>query len=162
MSLLQDDYNRWRRSGGDHSRYVEENGIDPEVGERLKAGYEQRAALSVLIVPRGADLCTLTVEKDGAVVGHLRLYIMEEWWDGGPTGKKKANIQDVWVHPDHRGKGHGRFLMEVAHEKARGLGCHLVELTSSPDNPEREVARQMYLRMGYEIKTDGFRLKLEE
>ncbi|HXV26985.1 MAG TPA: GNAT family N-acetyltransferase [Candidatus Paceibacterota bacterium] len=116
---------------------------------------------SVTITPHGAELYTLTIEDDGSIVGHLRLYIMDIWWNGGPTGDRKANIQDVWVHPDHRGRGYGKFLMDVAEEKARALDCKLVELTSDPNNPERRTARAMYLRRGYAVTTEGFRLRLD-
>jgi len=92
------------------------------------------------------------------VPGHAVLYVMTPWVDGRPAKYRIGNVQDVWVRPDLRGKGHGRTLMEGVVHHAKILGLRSLTLTS---NGEREAARGLYATLGFRRVTDGFRLVLE-
>jgi len=92
------------------------------------------------------------------VPGHAVLYAMNVWEEGRPAGFRIGNVQDVWVSPALRGKGHGRTLMEGVILHARRLGLRSLTLTS---NADREAARALYEKLGFRRVTDGFRLTLE-
>lgn len=72
---------------------------------------------------------------------------------------RKAWIEDVIVDQEYRGHGVAGRLMETAEEVCRNFGAMYVSLTSSP---ERNSARKMYERRGYELYDTGvYRLKLK-
>jgi ribosomal protein S18 acetylase RimI-like enzyme len=92
--------------------------------------------------------------KEGeTVIGSAQLYIITDDRHPAPVG----NVQNVWTHPEYRGRGIARKIMEALHETARQLGCSELILTS---NPSRIPARSLYISMGYEVVTDGFKLVL--
>ena len=45
-----------------------------------------------------------------------------------------AVIRRFVVHPDYRGKGIGRTLLQYATEEAKRMGCSAIELSVDPDN----------------------------
>ncbi|MFZ2803876.1 MAG: GNAT family N-acetyltransferase [Patescibacteria group bacterium] len=91
-------------------------------------------------------------------------------WDGErPVGiaflhdlhrpwKSEGRIEDVVVHPEFRGKGIGRGLIEQLIGHARRNEYELLSLTSSP---KREAANHLYTNLGFErYETNVYRLKL--
>lgn len=84
------------------------------------------------------------------------LYLTEEgivtaalyWLDCAFKGQKQAYIYAVATHPDHRGKGLCRKLMDMAHERLRELGY-----TAALLRPADEGLRRMYGKMGYRVAT---------
>lgn len=70
------------------------------------------------------------------------------WLDCEYKGQKQAYIYAVATHPDHRGKGLCRVLMEQTHEilKAQGYTAALLR-------PADEGLRRMYRKMGYRSAT---------
>ena len=80
----------------------------------------------------------LYLEENGAVTAALY------WLDCSFRGQKQAYIYAVATHPDHRGKGLCRKLMDKAHEvlKSRGYTAALLR-------PADSGLRQMYRKMGY-------------
>jgi ribosomal protein S18 acetylase RimI-like enzyme len=84
---------------------------------------------------------------------------MQVWVDGVFTGRKRGDIQDVWVHEDHRGHGYGQEMMAVAIAEARRMGFERLTLTS---RKHRKAARHIYAKLGFEKTTDGFTLQLIE
>lgn len=83
------------------------------------------------------DRCLCITEEDTVTAA---LY----WFPTQCQGQSIAYIYGVATHPDHRGKGLCRMLMEKAHDHLRGLGyqsCILV--------PQKESLREMYRKLGY-------------
>ena len=63
------------------------------------------------------------------------------------TGMPEALVINVFVEEEHRGKGLGRKLMEIAEDWAKGLGLEIVSLNVGPDN---ELALHVFDSLGYE------------
>jgi GNAT superfamily N-acetyltransferase len=74
---------------------------------------------------------------DGEVVGLAHHVIHPHTWGSGDV----CYLEDLVVHPDHRGKGAGRALIEALQLRARELGCESVYWLTDADN---EVARRLY------------------
>lgn len=66
-------------------------------------------------------------------------------------------VNNIVVHPDGRGQGLFRVIMDTLEAKAKEWGCTRMELTCS-----RDVVQGMYLKRGYTRKDTGFfYLKME-
>lgn len=70
------------------------------------------------------------------------------WLDCEFQGQKQAYIYAVATHPDHRGKGLCRQLMEKTHEVLKQQGY-----TAALLRPADEGLRRMYRKMGYHTAT---------
>ncbi len=87
----------------------------------------------------GKDIYYLLVESD-EVIG----YGMLRGWDDGFAVPSLGIVID----PCERGRGLGRFLMELLHRAARERGATQVRLKVYPDN---NPAVELYKSMGYEF-----------
>jgi len=97
--------------------------------------------------PGGAILGTLTLETDRRVNP-----------DSRPLEPDGSYIRMLGVHPDARGRGVGKALMDRAMAESRGAGKGRVTLNTST---RMKAARAMYEGMGFELVTeetfdDGF------
>jgi GNAT superfamily N-acetyltransferase len=124
----------------------------------LEAGKEDpsdlgpyRAAFREIAQGPGA---LLVAEVDGRVVGVCQLIVFRHLQSKGGLC---AEIESVHVHPDLRGRGIGSILMADALERARGLGCYRVQLTS---NNQRPRAHRFYEGLGFASSHQGFKLTL--
>ena len=91
-------------------------------------------AADEMVPPAGAFV--LVLEDGRAVAG------------GGVRrlGDDVAEIKRMYVHPDARGRGHGRRLLDAIEAEAAGLGYRRLRLdTAEP----QAVALAMYRRAGY-------------
>ena len=118
---------------------------DPEV----LGGYA--AALAEIDATDGA---VLVAELEGEVVGVCQLIVFRHLQR---RGGRCAEIESVHVHPEHRGSGIGSELLLSAIDRARGLGCYRVQLTS---NVVRGDAHRFYERLGFTPSHLGFKLPL--
>jgi GNAT superfamily N-acetyltransferase len=96
----------------------------------------------------------LVADMRGEVVGVCQLVIFRHLQCRGGLC---AEIESVHVHPDWRGQGIGRLLMDSALARARHLGCYRVQLTSNVARPE---AHRFYESLGFEPSHFGFKLTL--
>ena len=99
---------------------------------------------------------TILVGESGSDVSAvLQLsYIPHLTYEGG----WRAQIEGVRVARALRGSGVGRALVELAIERARARGCHLVQLTTDRRRPE---ALRFYERLGFLATHEGLKLHLE-
>jgi GNAT superfamily N-acetyltransferase len=111
-----------------------------------------RTALDEIAASDGA---VLVAELSGEVVGACQLIVFRHLQAGGG---RCAEIESVHVHPDHRGSGVGGELVRHAIERARGLGCYRVQLTSNAARPD---AHRFYERLGFSPSHVGFKMYLE-
>ena len=96
----------------------------------------------------------VVVEEGGRVIGVLQLTLIPYLTYRGGW---RALIEGVRVHRDHRSGGIGRKLFEWAIERARGRGCHMVQLTSDKRRPD---AIRFYERLGFDASHEGMKLHL--
>ena len=83
----------------------------------------------------------LARDDQGAIVGVSSLAVFPI-----PTGRR-AWIEDVIVDEASSGQGIGRQLTEAMIDRAKELGCTIVDLTS---RPSREAANHLYRKVGFE------------
>lgn len=128
----------------------------------LGAGREQyadplphsyREAFAAMRAQGGNDL--LVAVQDGAVVGCLQVTIIPGI---SRLGASRAQIEGVRVAATHRGLGIGELLVRDAIERARHVGCALVQLTT---DTTRTDAQRFYERLGFEATHLGMKLRLE-
>jgi GNAT superfamily N-acetyltransferase len=81
---------------------------------------------------------------EGEVVGLAWLALLPRVPRPGTTGRFSADVQSVFVLPDHRGRGIGAALVEAAAEHAARSGAHYVTVHSS------RRAVPVYERLGFE------------
>ena len=106
---------------------------------------EQQATMETdTSLPDGADtggMALLVGETGGDVVGVV-------WVGPAPAGRAGWWIFDIEVVPAHRGRGHGRALLEAAEREAQRLGGDSIGLNVFGGN---DVALRMYESSGYEV-----------
>lgn len=108
-------------------------------GERFHPHPLDGAAAAEVCAQAGEDVYYALVEGDRVVAyGFLR------GWDEG----YEIPSLGIAVHPDERGRGLGRALMEELHAAARARGAPAVRLKVYPEN---EAAVALYRDLGYEL-----------
>ncbi|NPA47089.1 MAG: GNAT family N-acetyltransferase [Thermococci archaeon] len=90
------------------------------------------------------DQLAAVAEIDGEIVGEVEVLFSEELVKG--EIRRIGHVDVIEVHPDHRGAGVGRALMEFAEEAARERGAEM--LTVQPD----EEAEGFYRRLGFGLE----------
>jgi len=98
---------------------------------------------------RAADSTLIVAEVGGELAGAVTYYPDGSRGENWPTDH--AAIRLLAVHPNHRGLGLGRVLMQEAIRRARAdrrrcLGLHTTSLMAT--------AKAMYLRMGFTRRTE--------
>lgn len=73
---------------------------------------------------------------------------------------RAAHVSGVVVDVRFRGMNIGEKLMRILEDIARIEGVRHVWLTSDPDNPKRDAARNLYKKLGYVERGGLFRLTL--
>jgi ribosomal protein S18 acetylase RimI-like enzyme len=79
------------------------------------------------------------------------------WVALGRPRPGEAWIYDIEVNPEHRGKGHGRALLQAAEEEAAKHGSKSIGLNVFGTNT---VARRLYESAGYQITALNMRKEL--
>lgn len=69
-------------------------------------------------------------------------------------GTKRAQIESVHVCKDFQGQGLGKKFMDFAEEKAKELGCGIVQLTT---DKTRLDAHRFYQNLGFEDSHVGMK-----
>jgi ribosomal protein S18 acetylase RimI-like enzyme len=110
-----------------------------EDGHPLPAAGE--AALTALI-DRDTDGCIVVLEIEGAIGG----YAVACYGYSVEYGGRDGFIDDIYVTPALRHRGHGRRLFEAAERQARAAGCRALHLEVMTDNPMSEWYRSFGYR----------------
>ena len=95
-------------------------GIRPPAWDPDAAAQRLRALIA------SADGEMLVAEDDGAIVGICSVVLDIDSVRFG----RRAWVEDLAVHPDHRSAGHGKALLDAAKEWGRRRGASHLELDS--------------------------------
>jgi ribosomal protein S18 acetylase RimI-like enzyme len=97
----------------------------------------------------------LVAELDGEIVGCLQLTIIPGL---SRMGMIRGQLEGVRVSSAHRGRRIGEALVQAATERAKALGCSVVQLTT---DRRRVDAHRFYERLGFEATHVGMKRALE-
>ncbi|MEU5524738.1 GNAT family N-acetyltransferase [Streptomyces sp. NPDC047860] len=132
--MTEAEYGPWMARGHDtYARDWTRRGV-PEAEARAKAVRDH-----AVLLPGGRDtdgMLFSVLEHHGTAVGTLWLSV---------TGKR-AYVFDVEADPAHRGRGHGRTLMQLAEAQAVAAGRRLIALNVFAGNTPAE---RLYDSLGY-------------
>ncbi|RNC89737.1 MAG: GNAT family N-acetyltransferase [Allomuricauda sp.] len=92
-------------------------------------------------------------DASGTLIGTLQLSFLPYLTYQGGT---RAQIEQVRIHENQRGKGLGKMLFEWAINRAKEKGAHLVQLTTDKKRPE---ALKFYESLGFQASHEGMKLK---
>lgn len=92
---------------------------------------------------RDAGQAVLVAVDGMGVCGFIWLVIEIDY-----SGRRRGEVNAIYVARQVRGRGVGRRLMEEGEELLRSYGCHSVMLMVTASN---EVAHGLYQDLGYEI-----------
>jgi len=106
-------------------------------------------AFDAISIQGGNEL--LVAEANGEVVGCLQLTVIPGL---SRMGALRAQIEGVRVSSSHRGQRIGEALVDAATERAKTLGCVLVQLTT---DRRRLDAHRFYERLGFESTHIGMK-----
>ena len=106
-------------------------------------------AFDAISIQGGNEL--LVAEANGEVVGCLQLTVIPGL---SRIGALRAQIEGVRVSSRHRGQRIGEALVDAATERAKTLGCVLVQLTT---DSRRVDAHRFYERLGFESTHIGMK-----
>ncbi len=95
-------------------------------GHRPDDWNHERAATSIGQVVAGSNSAMLLAESGFDVVGFCNVYLDIESVRFG----RRAWVEDLAVHPDHRSQGVGRLLLEEARSWARARNASHLKLES--------------------------------
>lgn len=95
----------------------------------------------------------IAAERDGAVVGTIQISYLPGL---SHFGARRAQFENVFVSPEHRGTGVGTAMMQWAIAQSRAAGCSIIQLTSGK---VRTDAHRFYRRLGFEASHEGFKLR---
>lgn len=91
---------------------------------------------------------------DETIVGTLQLsFLRYLTYRGG----MRAQIEAVRIHADQRGQGLGEQLFQMALNRAKEQGAHVVQLTTDKQRPE---ALNFYEKLGFKASHEGMKLHL--
>jgi GNAT superfamily N-acetyltransferase len=116
--------------------------LDPRYGEALAAIAED---------PNNA---LFVADLGGRVAGAFHLTIIQYV---AYRGSRVAQIENVIVDPELRGRGIGEVMLRWAIDEARRRGCFRMQLTT---NKVRKRARRFYERLGFVASHEGMKLRL--
>lgn len=91
-------------------------------------------------------------EEDGVPAGFANLMTVFSVWSQGLA----LIIDDLYLLPAYRGKGHGRTALELIETLAKAKGCRRMQFQSELTNPE---AMNFYIAVGYKPADMKFYVK---
>ena len=95
------------------------------------------------------DYYYIVAESENDLIGYISCHTQYLLHHCG----KVAEIQELFVAKDHRGKGIGKLLVNFIEEKVMEAGCISFEVTA---NNRRNETHQFYTSMGFEFSHKKF------
>lgn len=109
-----------------------------------------RAKNNISMLEKYVGSAVLIGELGGRIITTCTLVIIPNLTRGGAP---YALIENVVTHPDHRGKGFGKSLLEMASNRAWEFGCYKVMLSTGSKAPSTVA---FYESAGFEQSRTGF------
>lgn len=111
--------------------------------------------LGVAEAVRRGDIVLLVLEDAGRIAGSVQLGIAMP-----PNQPHRADIKKLMVHPDQRGRGLSRHLMEAAEREAAARGRSLLVLDTATGEPAEKIYEHLGWKRagvipGYALFPDG-------
>lgn len=95
----------------------------------------------------------VVAKQQGRIVGTCTLCLCPNLsW----TGRPFAIIENVIVHPDFRGQGIGKAILQTATERAKAQGCYKVALMTGS---KRAETLSFYEAAGFQPTKTGFQIR---
>ena len=98
----------------------------------------------------------LIAEVEGEVIGCLQLTVIPGL---SRMGMIRGQVEGVRVSSTHRGRRIGEMLIAAATDRARELGCKVLQLTT---DKTRVDAHRFYERLGFESTHIGMKRTIEQ
>lgn len=98
----------------------------------------------------------LIAEIEGEVVGCLQLTVIPGL---SRMGMSRGQLEGVRVSSKHRGQRIGELLVAAATDRARELGCKIIQLTT---DKTRVDAHRFYERLGFASTHIGMKRTIEQ
>lgn len=95
------------------------------------------------------------VDANEVILGTIQITYIQYLNRGG---SKRAIFESVRIHKDHRGKGLGEIMCNLAIQKAKDNGVSIIQLTS---DKLRTDALRFYKKLGFSASHEGFKMNLE-
>ncbi len=104
------------------------------------------------VAARAGRTHVLVAVEDDRILGSATLELGERVDDDDhPLGPDEAHIRMLGVHPDARGRGVARALMDACEDRARAAGRTRITLHTTH---RMTVAQAMYEHLGFERRPD--------
>ena len=116
----------------------------------------RRAELTARLADSTQQL--LVAERDGAVIGAVRLQVFETPPQGWARVRRRGYLDDLIVAAAARGAGVGQTLLQAALAACRGRGVEQVALTVWQGNA---AAERIYRRLGFRPASRVLALELD-
>jgi GNAT superfamily N-acetyltransferase len=102
--------------------------------------------LDVIAAPEGQAFLLVATDDSDTVVG----FALNQWKWSSLRGARVAVLDDLFVHPDARGKGYADELILAVGDVARRHGAPAISWFTMPDNKR---AHTVYDRVGGKAET---------
>ncbi|AIS01628.1 GNAT family N-acetyltransferase [Streptomyces glaucescens] len=113
--------------------------LAPLAPAQAAAWWKERAAAVA-----GGRLAVWAAYEAGRLVGTVGLAFPDK-----PNSRHRAELVKLMVHPDGRGRGHGRRLLDTAERAAAAAGITLLHLDTETGSPaERLYSAAGWTRLG--------------
>ncbi|MBQ7140817.1 MAG: GNAT family N-acetyltransferase [Bacilli bacterium] len=88
----------------------------------------------------------IILKLENKIIGHIKYDIINDIFD---MGKPYMYLSDLCIHPDYRGNGYSKLLMDYCEKEAINNNCKNIFLNSSEF---RDIAHKLYEGLGYHIR----------
>ena len=103
------------------------------------------------------------IYDDDTPVGFLMIgYDVDDYWEDAPdVATGNYNLWRLMIDKNYQHKGYGRQAVKLALDFIKTCPCGTAEYCWLSYEPENEIARKLYLSLGFEERLDLYKDNLE-